>query len=263
MSYLKECKLQKLIFQSDTTLILALLIGFVSLSTLITWIVIHPKNKHFIAQYEGIVAPFFSLPAVLFSLTAALLATSIWDNYSIATKAIKNESQGILNIISLADSIPIPKEIDLSGAAKTYTQSIIHDEWKTLSKNRSISPEAEDKFVAFRTTTFKAANMLPDKAESKALLGAFNLINSARETRLAYATIDVHPIRWYALLFLGVLVLITVAFTHSSKPKALILAMLISTLTIITPLCIISLTFSNPYQGLISISNAPYLQITK
>ena len=263
MSYLKECKLQKLIFQSDTTLILALLIGFVSLSTLITWIVIHPKNKHFIAQYEGIVAPFFSLPAVLFSLTAALLATSIWDNYSIATKAIKNESQGILNIISLADSIPIPKEIDLSGAAKTYTQSIIHDEWKTLSKSRSISPEAEEKFVTFRATTFKAANMLPDKAESKALLSAFNLVNSARETRLAYATIDVHPIRWYALLFLGVLVLITVAFTHSSKPKALILAMLISTLTIITPLCIISLTFSNPYQGLISISNAPYLQITK
>jgi hypothetical protein len=228
-----------------------------------TWIVIHPRNKLFIAQYEGIVAPFFSLPAVLFSLTAALLATSIWDNYSIATKAIKNESQGILNIISLADSIPIPKEIGLSEAAKTYTQSIIHDEWKTLSKSRTISLEAEEKFVTFRATTFKAANMLPDKAESKALLGAFNLVNGARETRLAYATIDVHPIRWYALLFLGVLVLITVAFTHSSKPKALKLAMLISTLTIITPLCIISLTFSNPYQGLISISNAPYLQITK
>lgn len=255
--------MQNLTFQSDISLILALLIGFTILSTLIVWLVIHPKNKHLIAQYEGIVAPFFSLPAVLFSLTAALLATSIWDNYSIATKAIKNESQGIINIISLANTIPIPKEIDLPGAAMAYTQSIIHDEWKTLSISRSISLEAEEKFVALRATTFKAANMLPDKAESKALLSAFNLVNSARETRLAYATIDVHPIRWYALLFLGVLVLIAVAFTHSSKPKALMLAMLISTLTIITPLCIISLTFSNPYQGLISISNTPYFQIIK
>lgn len=255
--------MQKLFFQSDTTLILAVLIGFTSLSILITWLVIHPKNKHFIEQYEGIVAPFFSLPAVLFSLTAALLATSIWDNYSIATKAIKNESQGILNIISLANTIPIPKEIDLPGAAKVYTQSIISDEWKTLSQDRSISLDAEEKFIALRATTFKAANMLPDKAESKALLNAFNLVNSAREMRLAYATIDVHPVRWYALLFLGVLVLVTIAFTHSSKPKALMLAMLISTLTIITPLCIISLTFSNPYQGVISISNGPYLQILK
>ncbi len=199
----------------------------------------------------------------MFSLTAALLATSIWDNYSTATKAIKNESQGILNIISLANSIPIPKEIDLSGSAKRYTQSIISDEWKTLSKNRSISPDAEEKFIAMRAATFKAVNTLPNRAESKALLNAFNSVNSAREMRLAYAAIDVHPIRWYALLFLGVLVLITIAFIHSSKPKALMLVMPISTLTIITPLCIISLTFSSPYQGVISISNGPYLQILR
>ncbi len=263
MSYLKGCKLQNLFFQSDTTLIVGLLVGFTSLSTFITWLVITPKYKHVIEQYEGIVAPFFSLPAVLFSLTAALLATSIWDNYSIATKAIKSESQGILNIISLANSIPSPKDIDLPAAAKAYTQSIINDEWQTLSRNRSLSPAADAQFVAMRAAIFKTANMLPDKAESKALLSAFNTVNNARETRLAYASIDVHPIRWYALLFLGVLVLITIAFTHSSKPKALILAMAISTLTILTPLCIISLTFSNPYQGLISISSTPYFQAIK
>ena len=60
---------------------------------------------------------------------------------------------------------------------------------------------------------------------------------------------------------LGVLVLISVAFIHLSKPKALMVAMAIATLTILTPLCILALTLSNPYQGLISISNDPYLQI--
>ena len=255
--------MHNLFFQSDTSLILALCIGFTGLSALITWFVVNPRNKHFIEQYEGIVAPFFSLPAVLFSLTAALLATSTWDNYSIATKAIKSESQEILNIISLANSSPIPKDIDLPTAAKTYAFSIINDEWQTLSKSRSISSEANAKFVALRAEIFKISNLLPDKAESKALVNAFNNINTARETRLAYALIDIHPIRWYALLFLGFLVLIPVAFTHSSKPKALMLAMLISTLTILTPLCIISLTFSNPYEGLISISNEPYVQILK
>ena len=255
--------MQNLFFKTELSLILGLCIGFISLSALITWLFVSPKTKQIVGQYEGVVAPFFSLPAVLFSLTAALLATSVWDNYSIATKAIKSESQGILNIISLANSIPKPKDIDLPGSAKAYTQSIINDEWRTLAVNRSASPVTDDKFIAMRAAIFKTANMLSDKAESKALLSAFNLVNSARETRLAYAAIDVHPIRWYALLFLGVLVLITVAFTHSSKPKALMLGMLIATLTILTPLCIISLTFSNPYQGLISISNAPYLQIIK
>lgn len=252
-----------LFFKSDISLISALFIGFIALSTIIAWFFVSPRNRSFIQQYEGVVAPFFSLPAVLFSLTAALLATSVWDNYSITTKAIKNESQGILSIISLANSVPELKNTDLLVSAKAYTQSILDDEWAALSTGLSNSPSTVEKFIAMRADIFKAANLLSDKAESKALLNTFYTINNARETRLAYAAFDLHPIRWYAILFLGVLALISVAFIHSSKPKALMVAMSIATLTILTPLCILALTFSNPYQGLISISNHPYLQIVK
>ena len=255
--------MHNLFFQSDSSLVIALCIGFACLATLITQIFIRPRFSALIQQYEGVVAPFFSLPAVLFSLTAALLATSVWDNYSVATKAIKNESQGILNIISLAESVPLLKGTNLSASAKAYTQSIIDHEWGTLATSRSASQVTNEKFIDLRAEIFKTSNLLSDKAESKALLGAFNSINSARETRLAYASFDLHPVRWYAILFLGALVLIAVAFIHSSKPKALIVTMTISTLTILTPLCMIALTFSTPYQGMISLSKTPYLQIVQ
>lgn len=255
--------MQNLILRNDFALVLALCISFASLASFITWIFISSGHSAFIKKFDGIVAPFFSLPAVLFSLTAALLATSIWDNYSVATKAIKNESQSILSIISLANSVPALKEINLPGSAIAYTQSIIDDEWQTLATSRSASDITDEKFVAMRAAIFKAANMLSDKAESKALLNTFYTINSARETRLAYASFDLHPVRWYAILFLGALVLIAVAFIHSSKPKALIVSIAIATLTILTPLCMIGLTFSSPYQGVISISESPYLKIVK
>lgn len=214
-------------------------------------------------QYDGVVAPFFSFPAVLFSLTAALLATSIWDNYSITVKATKSESEGILDIISLANTIETFKQTHLSALAKEYTKSIIDDEWQTLSSDRQASPITEEKFNNFRTEIFKASNMISDKAESKALLNAFFSINNARETRLAYANFDLHPVRWYAMLLLGALALVTVAFIHISKPKALMVAMIIATLTILTPICMIALTFSTPYDGFISISKTPYLKIIK
>jgi hypothetical protein len=255
--------LQILILRNDFALVLALCVSFVSLASLIAWLFISSGYSAFIKKWDGVVAPFFSLPAVLFSLTAALLATSIWDNYSVATKAIKNESQGILSIISLANSVPALKELNLPGSAISYTQSIIDDEWQTLATSRSASDITDQKFVAMRAAIFKAANMLSDKAESKALLNTFYTINSARETRLAYASFDLHPVRWYAILFLGALVLIAVAFIHSSKPKALIVSITIATLTILTPLCMIGLTFSSPYQGVISISESPYLKIVK
>lgn len=255
--------MQNLFFKTELGLIWAICIGFIGLSTLIAWFFVNPKTKKLVEQYEGVVAPFFSLPAVLFSLTAALLATSIWDNYSVATRAIKNESQSILSIISLANSVPYLKDGNLSSSAKAYVQSIVEDEWKTLASGRANSPITDEKFIAMRSEIFKAANVQPDKAESKTLLNEFFSINNARETRQAYASFDLHPVRWYAILFLAVLVLISVAFSHSTKPKALIVSISIATLTVLTPLCILALTFSSPYQGLISISSKPYLQIIK
>ena len=255
--------MNNLFFQTDGSLILALSIGFLGTSALVTLFILSSRFRPALLQYEGIVAPFFSLPAVLFSLTAALLASSVWDNYSVAIKAIKNESQGIMEIISLSNSVPLFQQTNLTALAKSYTQSIMNDEWQTLATSRSPSRTTEAKFIDLRAEVFKAANMLSDKVESKALLNAFFTVSNARETRLAYALIDLHPVRWYALLFLGFLVLIAIAFTHLSKPKALILAMLISTLTILAPLCMIALTFSSPYQGVISISKTPYLPILK
>lgn len=248
---------------SDTTLIASLIIGFSCVAGLISWLFAHSSHRQLIGKYEGVVAPLFSLPAVLFSLTAALLATSVWDNYSIANKSIKSESQAILDIISLANSVPSFKATNLSNSAKAYTQSIIDDEWPTLATLRSASPVTNEKFIAMRAEVFKATNALSDKSESKLLLNAFNSVNIAREMRLAYATFDLHPIRWYAVLFLGALVLVAVALIHLSKPQALVAALSISTLTILIPLCMIALTFSSPYQGIISLSNTPYLQILR
>lgn len=255
--------MQNIFFNSDSAFILELSIGIISLSILITLFFFSSKNKALIERHEGVVTTFYSLPAVLFSLTAALLATSVWDNYSIGMKAINTESQGILDVISLADSVPALQKINLPASAKAYTQSIIDDEWKTLSISRSSSPITEKKFISMRSDIFMAVNLLSDKVESKALLNAYYTINNAREARLAYASFDLHPIRWYAILFLGVLVLVSVAFGHASKPKSLLVAMPIATLTILTPLCVLAFTFSSPYQGVIAISNNPYLQIIK
>jgi len=80
---------------------------------------------------------------------------------------------------------------------------------------------------------------------------------------LAFISFDVHPIRWCAILLLGVLVQIAVAFVHLSKPKALLVTMVIATITVLIPICMIAFTFSSPYGGVIEISNSPYLEILK
>jgi len=123
------------------------------------------------------------------------------------------------------------------------------------------SPKTIEKFIAMRSDFFKAANQLNNNAESKILIHAFQTVDDARNMRLAYVSFDVHPLRMIAILLLAILVQIAVAFIHVAKPKALIVAMSIATATVLIPICMIALTFSSPYHGIISISNEPYLQI--
>jgi hypothetical protein len=46
---------------------------------------------------------------------------------------------------------------------------------------------------------------------------------------------------------------------HLTKPKALVTAMVIATVTVLVPICTIALTLSSPYLGVIAISNNPFL----
>lgn len=145
--------------QNELSLMLIIITAFVMAAIIITWAFVSPNNRPRILAFEGVVAPFFGLPAVLFSLMSALFATSIWDNYSVATKAIRNESQSILNLVSLADSIPALKNTKISEYAKEYTRSVVEDEWQTLSADKTPSPKTKNQFNQLRTEIFRSGNV--------------------------------------------------------------------------------------------------------
>ncbi len=241
-------------------IVLTIIISFIICGAFISWLFLSSKTRALVLPYEGVVGPFFGIPAVLFSLTAALFATSIWENYNSASRAIRTESQGILNIITLAENIPTLKAANLIDVSKSYARSVVEDEWPTLSTNSNPSPVTKEKFIQLTKLIFESGEKL-NKMEFEALVNAYLRINNAREARLAFISFDVHPIRWYAILLLGVLVQIAVAFVHLSKPKALLVTMVIATITVLIPICMIAFTFSSPYNGVIEISNFPYLEI--
>jgi hypothetical protein len=243
-------------------IVFAIIISFIICGTFIAWLFLSSKTRALVLPYEGVVGPFFGLPAVLFSLTAALFATSIWENYNSASRAIRTESQGILNLINLSENIPALKATNLVDASKSYARSVVEDEWPTLSMHSNSSPITREKFIQLSKLIYESGEKL-NKMEFEALVNAFLHINNAREARLAFISFDVHPIRWYAILLLGILVQIAVAFVHLSKPKALLVTMVIATITVLIPICMIAFTFSSPYGGVIEISNSPYLEIFK
>ena len=247
----------------ELTVIGMIALFFIGFALLISWFFAAARTRHIAQPFEGIVPTLLGLPAILFSLTVALLASSVWETYNMANKSVRNEALGLATIMDLAQTIPTLKDSALTNKVKTYTQSIIDDEWKTLSTRGQPAESTKINFEELRSSTFQAINSLNNNAESKALMHAIEIVNDSRKARLSFVSFDVHPIRWYAIIVLATLVLLTVGLVHPAKPKALFVAMGISTITLLIPICTLALTLSSPYVGMISVSYEPLLSIIR
>lgn len=245
----------------EFTMIGLIILFFMGVAVLLSWFFLSSTTRRSAQEFAGIVPTLIGLPAILFSLTVALLASSIWENYNMANKSIRNEALGLATVIDLAQTIPALQNSGLTESAKTYTRSIIHDEWKFLSANSKPSDITKKHFEDLRSATFQAINSLNNTAEAKALMHAIEIVNDARKSRLSFVSFDIHPIRWYAIIVLAILVLLTVALAHPPKLAVLALAMAISLVTLLIPICTIALTLSSPYVGIIAISNGPLLAL--
>ena len=244
-------------------MILGIVLFFITVGSLIAWISLGSFSRVFCLSLEGIVPPFVTFPAILFSLTATLTATALWENYNVAIRAVQAESQGLATIIDLVGAIPSLKESGLTACAKQYAKSVVNDEWATLSSDRDPSPITKQYYGNLRQATYQAVDSLGNNAESKALMSAITTVSNGRMARLASVTFDVQTDRWYAIFVLGILVQLAVAIVHLTKPKALITAMTIATVAVLVPICTIALTTSGPFVGAIAISYRPFLKFMK
>jgi hypothetical protein len=236
---------------------------FIGVALMLTWFFVSAKTRPFSQKYEGIVPTLLGLPAILFSLTVALLASSVWETYNTANKSLRHEVSGLATIMDLAQTIPALKDSALSNKVKIYAQSVIDDEWKTLSARGQPADTTKRYFEELRSATFQAINSLNNNAESKALMHAIEKVNDSRKARLSFISFNIHPIRWYAIIALAILVQLTVALIHPAKSRVFFVAMGISTITLLIPICTLALTLSSPYVGIISVSYNPLLSVLR
>jgi len=156
-------------------MIFGIVLFFVMVGSLVTWISLGAFSRAFCLSFEGIVPPFVTFPAILFSLTATLTATALWENYNTAMQAVQTESQGLATIIDLVGAIPSLKESGLSAYAKQYAKSVVNDEWATLSSDRDPSPITKQYYGNLRQATYQAVDSLGNNAESKALMSVCDI----------------------------------------------------------------------------------------
>lgn len=254
--------LQYLADVNEFALLALISLFFIGTGLVISWFCINPTTRRILEPYEGVLPTFLGVPAGLFALTAAFMGNSLWDNYTGASNAIRNESQGLAAYIDIGETVPEFKALQLPQIARDYTRSVIEDEWGEKAQKQA-SPKTEKLFKDLQMATFRANEKIGGTAEANVLMIAYRTIHEGRRGRLAYVRFIVDPVRWFGVMLLALLVQLGIAAIHFPKPKALVIAMPLGTATILTVLCTIALTLSTPYIGWYAVSNAIYLPLLK
>jgi len=192
-------------------------------------------------ESDDVVPPFLALPAILFALFVSSLATDIWQKHYDAKKALIKESSALRSIILLSKSLG-EQGSTLQNSVNNYVGAVLDREWRTMTgPNHSTSENTLPELESLDATIVKIAN---DRNRSYyvalRLNEALEKLRESRQERLSLAHDGVSSSKWASPISLAILTLFTIGIVHNKRPRAMLIAMVLTILCIMATIQLLS-----------------------
>ncbi|MCP9630671.1 DUF4239 domain-containing protein [Rhodopseudomonas palustris] len=207
-----------------------------------------------IGRLNGVVAPFFSSVAVLFSLLTGFLGYEVTERNRRATSAVQSEAGELQNLYTLSvASVTDMHKIRI--ALKDYARSVVREEWPAARGESSPSTtEAYDELL----TQLSDPGISRDASAAVhvAMLSAAVRVGTARNSRLSLSTDRTSELKWISVLLLGIITQVALTLVHLEKPRAMTAALTVFATGAVVALGLIALQ-EDPFSGVFRVSAAP------
>lgn len=196
---------------------------------------------------SGVVAPFFSAIAVLFSLLTGFAANDAWDRGRQANRAVLAERDGLVALHELSVAAA-PDMSAIREAIMRYLDAVMTDEWP-LMRNGESAPSASAALSALLAEIAKPSlSAAAGLAVHENILGAWQKVRAARSDRLVLSEqFSDHP-KWWTIFVLAILTQVAVALVHLGKPAASAAAVGLFTVAAVVTLSLIAVK-ERPFDG--------------
>ncbi len=114
----------------------AVLFGFAGL---LHWASFRGPLAAFAQRYRGVVAPFFTSVAVLFSLLFGFLANDVWERNRRGHRAVAVEHEALVTVHALGRVTGASAALD--EAVRAYVDAAVMKEWTAMARQQA-APEA-------------------------------------------------------------------------------------------------------------------------
>lgn len=228
-----------------------LFVIYFGMAALLAIVVFASPLKRPVQTLAGIVAPFFSAVAVLFSLLTGFLANDIGDRSRLASRALQAEASELRNVYTLSIA-SVSDMADIRRALKGYINSVIADDWPALSLGQH-SPKTDAAYdELLRQVSDPRIAKESGNAVHGALMGAAVRAGTARNERLALSGDQTNDIKWIVVLLLGLFTQVAIAAVHLDRPRAFVASLTIFSTAVVIALGFIALQ-EYPFYGAIAL----------
>lgn len=192
----------------------------------------------------------FTLVGGLQAVLVAFVLISLFDGVSAAEEDSYTEADSLVAAVWAADSLPAKARAEIVDQARTYANTVVHDEWPRMREGRPVGDEGWNELSELRrmVAATPAADewAIDQKSEaSEQLWSAYQ----ARQKRLSTATDGgVNTVVWFALVAGAIMSLALPLLFGGPRPLThiLIVSTLAATMTL---LLFATQQLQNPYSG--------------
>lgn len=193
------------------------------------------------------IGAFMGTIATAWALSLGFVAADIWAVNSKADQATSEERSAITRLVGTAQP-EILDQPELLKSLQDYQAAVVEQEW---GENINIDPSSlvEKSLQDIRREIVNLSRSDTPIPILMQMINDFDNLQDARNMRLAVGSTSIDSYKWYLVLILTLLTLITIAATHADRERAAKKALIIYSITAAFCLCILAI-HASPYQGI-------------
>src|SRR5262245_47986493 len=189
----------------------------------------------------------------IFALLVAFVAVQVWNDFDKAKLAVATEASALRAVDVFAEALPDEQRTQLRTLMTRHVEDAVNREWPEMAHERaSLKTLATHLVEAQRLTVLMNPQDESQRTAQREIVAALHRALDARRQRIIISQSEVGPVKWAAILLMGLCALIAIAIVHSDNRLACAIAVALFATGIALSSLLIA-AYSRPFTGEISV----------
>lgn len=236
------------ILTQTTPMLFLTVVGFCLISLSLSFVVLRLWRRAFQGSAGQVPTPaFLGIIATAWALSLGFAASDVWTLAARADQAVSAERSSAKRLLGISDrsALDLPT---LRAAVTEYARLV-----QTVEREGTLAHGPDQRVDAALQKIRLGLLEMVDKGVAAPLIEKavqdFDALQDARNDRLAIGASAVDETKWYLVLCLTVMAMVTIAIVHAETPKAARNALIIYTVVVGACLWIMAIN-ANPYADM-------------